>query len=53
MQKKKDDYISDWYNNADLVFWRPNCAGYTTDAELERCGGSFGDWLLEPVWCEV
>ena len=61
MQKKEDDYISDWYNNADLVFWRPDRAGYTRDAgeaglytsdELEECAGSFGDWLLEPVWCE-
>jgi len=59
MQKKADDYISDWYENADLVYWKANRAGYTDDVneaglyfqhELEDCAGSFGDWLLEPVW---
>lgn len=59
MQKKEDDYISDWYENADLIYWRSDRAGYTDDvkqaglyslAELEACAGSHGDWLIEPVW---
>jgi len=58
----KDDFITDWYKLSDLVYWRQNCAGYTQFVEeaglyslqdLERCGGSWGDWLVEPVWIDV
>jgi hypothetical protein len=44
---------------ADLWYWCPNYAGYTHKveeaglyklSELERAGGSLGDWLIEPVW---
>lgn len=54
-------FTFDWYENADLVYWMPNCRGYTTFkdeaghytlAELENAGGSHGDWLVEPVWVE-
>lgn len=61
--KKSDEtFITDWYNNSNLVFWRPDRAGYTKWAheaglysaeELIECAGSFGDWLLEPTWIEV
>ena len=60
--KGKDDFISDWYNNSNLVYWRSNRAGYTDkiveaglyfQEELEFCAGSFGDWLLEPVWKDI
>jgi len=56
-----DDYISDWYDGADLVYWAPHRAGYTRDkfeaglytlTELDQCAGSHGDWLIEPVWCK-
>jgi len=56
------EFISEWYRMSDLVYWRENCAGYTQFVEeaglytlesLERCGGSWGDWLIEPVWIEV
>ena len=56
---KKDDYVSDWFNNADLVFWRDNFAGYTdnideagiyTLEELDKCGGSHLDWFACPIW---
>ncbi len=59
---KRDDFISEWYKNSELVYWRENCAGYTQFVEeaglytlesLERCGGSWGDWLIEPVWIQV
>ena len=59
--KNKDDYISDWYSSAKLIYWMPNRRGYTpnqweaghyTLAELDDCAGSFGDWFLEPVWME-
>ena len=52
-------YISDWYKSAQLVYWCPDYAGYTSNvqeaglyrlSELERAGGSLGDWLVEPVW---
>lgn len=56
------EYISEWYRMSDLVYWRENCAGYTQFVEeaglyslqdLERCAGSWGDWLVEPVWIDV
>jgi hypothetical protein len=58
--KTKDCFISDWYSNANLVYWMPARAGYTdskslaglyTFEELDDCAGSHGDWLVEPVWC--
>jgi hypothetical protein len=60
--KTDETFISDWYNNSELVFWRPNRAGYTkwaheaglySQEELHECAGSYGDWLLEPTWIEV
>ena len=57
--KNDETFISDWYNNSKLVFWRANRSGYTEDVgeaglyfqhELEDCAGSFGDWLIEPTW---
>lgn len=59
---KKDDFISEWYKNSELVYWRENCAGYTqfveeaglySAEELHHAGGSWGDWLVEPVWIEI
>jgi hypothetical protein len=61
-EKHDETFITDWYNNSNLVFWRPDRAGYTKVAheaglysaeQLIDCAGSFGDWLLEPTWIEV
>jgi hypothetical protein len=58
-QLPRDGYISDWYDTANLFYWRPDRAGYTqfkfeaglyTLEELSHCAGSHGDWLIEPVW---
>lgn len=58
MQKKEDEGLC-WYDNADLIYWRPNRAGYTSNAneaghysleEIADCAGKRGDWLIEPVW---
>jgi hypothetical protein len=59
---KKDDFISEWYKNSKLVYWRANYSGYTqfkeeaglySAEELDGAGGSWGDWLVEPVWIEI
>jgi hypothetical protein len=56
-----DDYISDWYKASQLVYWMDNYSGYTScrsDAglytlkELDDAGGSWMDWLVEPVWVD-
>ncbi len=58
-QLPRDGYISDWYDTANLWYWREDCCGYTqmkweaglyTLAEIDNCAGSHGDWLIEPVW---
>lgn len=58
-QLRSDDYISDWFNGADIVYWRPNYAGYTdnideagvyTLSELDGAAGSHLDWFASPVW---
>ena len=55
----RDGYISDWYDTANLWYWRPDRAGYTQFSfeaghysleEIADCAGSYGDWLIEPVW---
>jgi len=54
-----NDFISDWYDASQLIYWMDNYSGYTSikqDAglyslnELEDAAGSWGDWLIEPVW---
>ena len=59
---KRDDFISEWYKNSHLVYWMPNYSRYTQFVEeaglyslqdLERAGGSWGDWLVEPVWIDT
>jgi len=59
--KNPNDFISDWYEASQLVYWMPDYSGYTKskdeaglyfDYELGGAGGSFGDWLLEPVWTD-
>ena len=55
----RDGYISEWYEHANLWYWCPDYAGYTcnhheaglyTLDDLKTAAGSFGDWLIEPVW---
>ena len=57
--KKAKDITSEWFDNQDIVFWRPNFAGYTdnideagiyTLQELDECPGSHLDWFACPVW---
>jgi len=44
---------------ANKVYWRPHCAGYTTELseagyyhadQLYLCNGKNGDWIIEPTW---
>lgn len=51
-------YISEWFNDCDIVYWRPNRQGYThnqafagqyTLDEVKYCAGSYLDWFLVPV----
>ena len=60
-EKTRDGYTSDWYRNADLVYWMADYTGYTNlehEAglyalkDLEGAAGSWQDWLIEPVWVE-
>ncbi len=52
------EYTSKWFAASEIVYWRPNAAGYTTDRfvaglytglELENVGGVHLDWMLDPV----
>jgi len=59
--KDENDFISDWYKDSCLFYWRDNYSGYThlveeaglyTLKEIEGAAGSHGDWLIEPVWVD-
>lgn len=59
--KNPNDFISDWYDASQLVYWMDNYSGYTKSKseaglyslkELEGAAGSWGDWLVEPVWVD-
>lgn len=59
---KSQEYISDWYNMSNLVYWQSEQAGYTDDIEkaglytldqIDKCAGAWGDWLIEPVWMNL
>jgi hypothetical protein len=59
--KTKDGYTSDWYNNADLIYWMNDGKGYTnleheaglyTLNQIAMVAGSWQDWLIEPVWVD-
>ena len=52
------EYTSEWFAASDIVYWRPNAAGYTTDRfvaglytglELEDINGCHLDWVIDPV----
>ena len=52
------EYHSDWWKASKIVYWRPNCRGYTSAPEgaglysatdLDQCAGDTGDWMIEPV----
>ena len=51
-------YNSEWFNESQIIYWRPNRSGYTneralaglyTGLELEDINGVHLDWLLDPV----
>ena len=53
------EYLSEWYNDCYIVYWKSNYSGYTNDRmnagyytleELESLNGKFLDWLIEPSW---
>jgi len=59
--RRPDDFISDWYDASQLVYWKDNYSGYTnskneaglyTLLHIEDAAGSWGDWLIEPVWVD-
>jgi len=51
-------YHSEWFEASQIVYWRPNAAGYTneralaglyTGLDLENINGVHLDWMLDPV----
>lgn len=58
------DYLSDWWDNCYIVYWKPERAGYTTSRieagqysskDLSRCCGEGLDWMImrvpkDPCW---
>lgn len=56
-----NDFISDWYKASQLIYWMPEFSGYTNSKHeaglyslesLADAAGSWGDWLIEPVWVD-
>ncbi len=55
------EYLNDWFNQCEIVYWRSERAGYTsrleeaglyTLAQLGDCCGSWLDWMAIPVYVE-
>jgi len=56
------EYLCDWYDGSEIVYWRPNRAGYTTRKneaglytalELDDCYGVHLDWFAMRVEREL
>jgi hypothetical protein len=54
-------YTSQWFEDSQIVYWKPNARGYTnerdlaglyTGLELEEVCGEHLDWLADPVSSE-
>jgi len=52
------EYTSHWFASSDIIYWKPNAQGYTTDRleaglytglELEDICGCHLDWVIDPV----
>ena len=52
------EYVSEWWAACDLVYWRPDRAGYTSSTreagrytldDLDKCAGDGWDWLARPL----
>ena len=48
--------------NGKSVFWKENRRGYTENIheagiyeleEIECCAGTFGDWIIHPIWYSI
>ena len=57
--KRTDEYLIQWYQQWDVVYWKPDAMGYTRDireageysaSELTEIRGRWLDWMVEPVW---
>jgi hypothetical protein len=51
------EYTSDWFNQCELIYWKPNRQGYTWDQafagrytldDVKECAGAYLDWFLVP-----
>ena len=52
------EYLSDWFDASQIIYWRPNAKGYTneralaglyTGLDLENIYGKHLDFLIDPV----
>lgn len=56
--RSKYEYLTDWWADSKIVYWRPNSRGYTsaregaglyTSEQIDQCAGDTLDWIVEPV----
>lgn len=59
LDSEVSEYITDWFNQCHLVYWRPDRQGYTDDQamagrytldDVKLCAGAYLDWFLVPAY---